>query len=204
MSVRTSFASWRAMRGLIELLRLPSGNSSSTTIGNGSVLQQNLFAILPRRSGGSNPTYVGLRLISSGAGTSSTPPPPALPAPAEPPGPPKPAGFRRWAKWIMGSVVSLILSFWVPKWGALIKIGGEAEIMMQGVEKAAEVVEKVATVAEKVTADVADQLPDDNQLKEAVIIVEHVSEEAVKDAQLVEQIIHEVTIVTSSASELLI
>ena len=64
---------------------------------------------------------------------------------------------------------------------------------MKEVEQAAEVVEKVATVVEKVSEEVADKIPGDhNKIKEAVLVVEHFSQEAAKDAQIAEQIIHKV------------
>lgn len=64
---------------------------------------------------------------------------------------------------------------------------------MKEVEQAAEVVEKVATVVEKVSEEMANKLPDDNKIKEAALVIEHISQEAAKDAHIAEQIIHKVT-----------
>ncbi|BBN70179.1 hypothetical protein Prudu_1443S000600, partial [Prunus dulcis] len=69
---------------------------------------------------------------------------------------------------------------------------GKAEIVMEEVEDVAEVVEKVANVAEKVSADVADELPDNSKLKETVLLVERASKVAAQDAQLTQDLIHKV------------
>lgn len=74
--------------------------------------------------------------------------------------------------------------------------------MIEDAEIVAEVVEKVATVAEKVSAQVADELPDDSKLKEAALFVEHVSGVTAQDAHLTENFIHKVFV--SSSSHLLL
>lgn len=71
---------------------------------------------------------------------------------------------------------------------------GEAEIVIEEVEKAAEVVEKVATVAENVSAEVAEILPDHTKFKDAALFVERVAKETAHDAQLTENFIHKVQI----------
>lgn len=60
------------------------------------------------------------------------------------------------------------------------------------VEKVAEVVEKVATVAEKISGDVASILPDHSKLKDAALMVEHISHATAKDAELTQHFIHKV------------
>lgn len=68
-------------------------------------------------------------------------------------------------------------------------------MVVEEVEKAAEVVEKVATVAEKVSEEVAESIPDDNsKLKEAAIWLEKASKAAAHDAQLTQDLIHKVCI----------
>lgn len=108
------------------------------------------------------------------------------------PDPPKPSRFPPWGKWVMGSILSLLIPFWKLKWDKLRQIEGEAEEVIEGAEIVAEVVEKVATVAEKVSAQVADKLPDDSKLKEAALFVEHVSEVTARDAHLTDDFIHKV------------
>ncbi|GAB2218038.1 hypothetical protein Droror1_Dr00001254 [Drosera rotundifolia] len=192
MSLRTTLNTSR-MRGLFQLLRLRSDPAAAQPIARSVVVG------FPRRC---EPAGLGLRLVSTGGlgngsgkldeeSTSSSSSLSPAAAPARPPRAPKP-GFPRWARWLLGSVFSLVLSFWMPKWGTLLQIGGEAEIVMQEVEKVAEAVEKVATMAEKVSADIAQQLPDDDKFKAAALIAEHVLEETANDARIVEQIIHKV------------
>lgn len=69
---------------------------------------------------------------------------------------------------------------------------GEAEVVLKEVEQTAEIVEKVATVVEKLSEDVANHLPDDNKFKKTVLVVEHISQEAAKDAYIAENLIHKV------------
>ncbi|KAL8136528.1 hypothetical protein V2J09_002529 [Rumex salicifolius] len=121
--------------------------------------------------------------------------------PSSPPPRPKP-WISIWVRWAAGSILSLLLSIWMPNWSTLLKIGGEAEFIMKESEKMAEAVEKVATMAEKVAEDVADQLPDNTKLKEAAKLVENISKEAAKDAHLADQIIHKVDSVEHDLEEL--
>ncbi|ONH90642.1 hypothetical protein PRUPE_8G066300 [Prunus persica] len=100
--------------------------------------------------------------------------------------------FGHWLKWMLGSILSLMLPFWAQNWGKLKRIEGKAEIVMEEIEDVAEVVEKVANVAEKVSADVADELPDNSKLKETVLLVERASKVAAQDAQLTQDLIHKV------------
>ncbi|XP_062177863.1 uncharacterized protein LOC133882674 [Alnus glutinosa] len=101
--------------------------------------------------------------------------------------------FPWWAKWVWGSILTFSLPLmWKQDWGKLRRIEGEAEMVVEEVETVVEVVEKVASVAEKISAEVADKLPAKSKLKEAALFVEHVSEEAVRDAQLTEDFIHKV------------
>ncbi|KAK9943223.1 hypothetical protein M0R45_008839 [Rubus argutus] len=101
--------------------------------------------------------------------------------------------IANWAKWILGSLLTVLISFWRDKyWGNLQKIEGEAEVVMEEVENVAEIIERVATVSEKVSAQVADKLPDHTKLKETALLVERVSEIAAQDAQLTQDIIHKV------------
>lgn len=65
-------------------------------------------------------------------------------------------------------------------------------MVVEEAESVAKVVEKVATVADKISAEVADKLPENGKLKEAALLVERVSEEAFRDAQLTEDFLHKV------------
>ncbi|WOK93351.1 hypothetical protein Cni_G02047 [Canna indica] len=106
--------------------------------------------------------------------------------------PPPRSRFSTWARWIFGSMLTLIFPMWGKKWGSLLRIGGEMETVTDAVEEVADAVEKVANVVEKVSSEVAEKLPDDGKLKDAVLLVEHVSREAAEDAHIAKDIIHKV------------
>ncbi|RWW64020.1 hypothetical protein BHE74_00028767 [Ensete ventricosum] len=89
-------------------------------------------------------------------------------------------------------MLTLILPFWEKKWRTLLRIEGEVEMVADAMEEVFEVVEKVATVVEKVSSEVAERLPEEGKLKDAVLSVEHVSREAAEDAHLAKDIIHKV------------
>ncbi|KAL0365180.1 UNVERIFIED_CONTAM: hypothetical protein Sangu_0615600 [Sesamum angustifolium] len=101
-----------------------------------------------------------------------------------------------------GSVVSLLMPFWKNKWDYLLTLEGEAAKVAEEVEAVAEVVEKVATTADKALTEVANQLPDKSKLKEAAQVMEHVSNVAAHDAQLIENIIEKVGDVKQDLEEL--
>ncbi|KAL0335080.1 UNVERIFIED_CONTAM: hypothetical protein Sradi_4719900 [Sesamum radiatum] len=105
-------------------------------------------------------------------------------------------------KWLLGSVVSLLMPFWKNKWDYLLTLEGEAAKVAEEVEAVAEVVEKVATTADKALTEVANQLPDKSKLKEAAQVMEHVSNVAAHDAQLIENIIEKVGDVKQDLEEL--
>ncbi|CAD5191395.1 unnamed protein product [Musa acuminata subsp. malaccensis] len=104
--------------------------------------------------------------------------------------PPPRSPLSTWARWVLGSMLTLILPFWEKKWRTLLRIEGEVEMVTDAVEEVFEVVEKVATVVEKVSSEVAERLPEEGKLKDAVLSVEHVSREAAEDAHLAKDIIH--------------
>ncbi|GFY90085.1 hypothetical protein Acr_07g0002820 [Actinidia rufa] len=95
---------------------------------------------------------------------------PSLPAPHKP-------IFPKWAKWLLGSILSLVLPFPSQKWKNFLTFEGKVEEVVEEVENVAEVVEKVATTAENVSAKVADKLPDNGKLKEAALLVEELENE---------------------------
>ncbi|KAJ6372020.1 hypothetical protein OIU77_002360 [Salix suchowensis] len=115
----------------------------------------------------------------------AVPPPPVS---RNPPG----SNFPTWAKWILGSILSIILPFWKRKREELKRLEGEAEIIVEEVGQVAEVVEKVAAVAEKVSEEVAEVLPENGKLKETALLIEQVSKAAVHDAKLTQDFIHKV------------
>lgn len=65
-------------------------------------------------------------------------------------------------------------------------------MVADAVEDAAVIVEKVANIAEKVSLDIAEQMPEDGKLKEAVLFVENVAKEVAEEAHHTQEIIHKV------------
>ncbi|XP_010690209.2 uncharacterized protein LOC104903797 [Beta vulgaris subsp. vulgaris] len=187
------------MRGLIELLQLCRSKTQNVLVKNA------VFATSRPRIGDNNNGLSKMQLADRArfvheddAATSGTTGSDGIPTPARPPSPtrpPSPAGRVPWIKMVFGSVFSLLLAFWAPKWTTLLRIGGEAEVVLKEVEQTAEIVEKVATVVEKLSEDVANHLPDDNKFKKTVLVVEHISQEAAKDAYIAENLIHKVEVV---------
>ncbi|KAJ9174918.1 hypothetical protein P3X46_013513 [Hevea brasiliensis] len=112
-------------------------------------------------------------------------------APVPPVDPPR-ANYASWAKWMLGSMLSLILPFWKEKWEKLKMIEGEAEIVGEEVESVAAVVQKAATMAENISAEVAEKLPENGKLKETAVLIERVSKATAHDAQLTRDFIHKV------------
>ncbi|XP_055814834.1 uncharacterized protein LOC129884570 [Solanum dulcamara] len=110
--------------------------------------------------------------------------------PVEPP-PSKPTFFA-WAKWLLGSILSIFLPLWKENWDSFRKIEGEVEKVAEEVEEAVEVVALVASKTENVMAGVAVKLPENSLLKEAAIAIENASDVVAKDAQLTSNFIHKV------------
>ncbi|XP_057495428.1 uncharacterized protein LOC130780461 [Actinidia eriantha] len=148
----------------------------------------------------------GLRLINANTGVSTKATTdmdkndkdqvqPSLPAPHKP-------IFPKWAKWLLGSILSLVLPFPSQKWKNFLTFEGKVEEVVEEVENVAEVVEKVAATAENVSAKVADKLPDNGKLKEAALLVEHVSSVIAKDAELTIDFIHKVEELENDLSDL--
>ncbi|KAF8044183.1 hypothetical protein BT93_A2229 [Corymbia citriodora subsp. variegata] len=189
MVATASFSSFSLLRGLVQSPRLVLANRLSQLHGDARWMLES----------GSSTDYRGLQRISRAYCKEADRPDSSdglnnasreIPKPL--PDPPKPSWFPPWVKWVMGSVLSLLIPYWKLKWDKLQQIEGKAEEVIEDAEIVAEVVEKVATMAEKVSAQVADKLPDDSKLKEAALFVEHVSEVAAHDAHLTEDFIHEV------------
>ncbi|XP_057422445.1 uncharacterized protein LOC130716254 [Lotus japonicus] len=99
--------------------------------------------------------------------------------------------FPSWLRWVLGSVLSLVLPFW-KYWQKFQMIEEEAEVVVEEVEEVAKVVEKVAMVAEKVSEDVAEMFPKDSNLHNAALVLERASEHAAHGAQQTEEFIHKV------------
>ncbi|KAF3439240.1 hypothetical protein FNV43_RR17515 [Rhamnella rubrinervis] len=65
-------------------------------------------------------------------------------------------------------------------------------MVVENVEKVAEIVETVAETVEEVADDIADQLPQDGKLHDAVRVVESIAKQSAIDAHLVDDLIEKV------------
>lgn len=106
------------------------------------------------------------------------------------PAPPRPNIFS-WVKWVLGSILPLMFSFWKQNWDSMLKLEGKVEEVTKEVEEVAEVVEKVASTTEKISAEVAEKL-DNGELKQVALMVEHASTIIANDARITEEFIHKV------------
>ncbi|KAG6741480.1 hypothetical protein POTOM_054740 [Populus tomentosa] len=207
MSAKGSWPSYN-LRSFLELIhryRASSGNvshscgsgSTVSKIGRGLSMHQGLQLIVASsnkwRRSHFNMLLSFLKFIVSLTMSDEVVPP--VP---NPPG----SNFPTWAKWILGSILSVFLPFWKQKGEELKRIEGEAEIIVDEVEHVAEEIEKVATVAEKVSEEVAEVLPENGKLKETALLIEHVTKAAAYDAKLTQDFIHKVDAVKHDIDDL--
>ncbi|KAB2617508.1 hypothetical protein D8674_013377 [Pyrus ussuriensis x Pyrus communis] len=102
------------------------------------------------------------------------------------PGVPGPS--HSWKGWLIGIVLSVILPFSRSKWGPLLALKKEVDMIVDTVEAVVEVVEQVAEKVEEVADDIGDSLPE-GKLKTALELVENIAKEAAKDAHLADELI---------------
>ncbi|XP_022741093.1 uncharacterized protein LOC111292784 [Durio zibethinus] len=114
------------------------------------------------------------------------------------------ASSNSWKSWILGILLSAVLSFWKHKWGPLLAMKEKVDRVVETAELVVEVVEKVAEEVEKVADEVADTLPKNGKLKEAVSFIETIAKETAKDARLAEELIQKVEDVEKEVIESLI
>ncbi|KAJ6370288.1 hypothetical protein OIU76_028542 [Salix suchowensis] len=188
MSAKGSWSFYN-LRSFLELIHRYRASSSNVSHSCGS------SSTVSRIGQGLSMHHQGLQLIVASSNKwrqshfNMTKSDKAVPPPvSNPPG----SNFPTWAKWILGSILSIILPFWKRKREELKRLEGEAEIIVEEVGHVAEVVEKVAAVAEKVSEEVAEVLPENGKLKETALLIEQVSKAAAHDAKLTQDIIHKV------------
>ncbi|XP_011045722.1 PREDICTED: uncharacterized protein LOC105140548 isoform X2 [Populus euphratica] len=176
MSAKRSWTSYN-LRSFLELIhryRASSSNVSTVSkIGQGLSIHQGLQLINAN-------SQKGRRFDSNKMKNDKV-------APAPVPNPPG-SNFPHWAKWILGTILSILLPFWQQEWEKLRRIE--------------EVVEKVATVAEKVSEEVAEVLPENGKLKQTALLIEAVSKATAHDAKLTQDFIHQVDAVKHDIDDL--
>ncbi|CAK9149029.1 unnamed protein product [Ilex paraguariensis] len=105
-----------------------------------------------------------------------------------PSGPPP----NSWKNWILGIVMTVILPLLSHKWGPLLKLKDGIETVVETAEEIAEAVEKVAEEVGKVAEEIADDLPENGKLRNALTFIENVAKETARDAQLADEFIEKV------------
>ncbi|KAJ4965271.1 hypothetical protein NE237_017120 [Protea cynaroides] len=208
MSIRRSFNSSN-MRTALLLISNRIRNPSPNQLANASIYKQSY--------GFSSMNHQGLRLLTVSRGIHSDSDSPllkkdeedkdhqaAVPHDQPPVSPPASKfNFPSWAKWALGSILTILLPFWKQKWENLKKIEGEVEVIEEEIEKVAEVVEKVADVAEKVSENVANNIPNDGPFKEAALVAELISKGVANEAHITQEIIHTVDELKEEVEELI-
>ncbi|XP_010518257.1 PREDICTED: uncharacterized protein LOC104793566 isoform X1 [Camelina sativa] len=111
--------------------------------------------------------------------------------------------FPSWGRWVIGSAMSLVLSFWNNKRIQKLKrIEVEAGLVVEGVEAVAEMVEKVATATDEMAEAMAEKLPEKSKMKQVALVLEHISEVAAHEAHLTQDFLHKVEKVTQDLDDL--
>ncbi|KAK7275803.1 hypothetical protein RIF29_16927 [Crotalaria pallida] len=80
-----------------------------------------------------------------------------------------------WKAWVIGTIVTILLSSSRGKWGPLLQLRDKIQITIDEVERVADIVEEVAETVEKV-ADVATKNLPEGKLHDAAEIVGQVAE----------------------------
>uniref|UniRef100_A0A5B7BDU0 Uncharacterized protein n=1 Tax=Davidia involucrata TaxID=16924 RepID=A0A5B7BDU0_DAVIN len=119
------------------------------------------------------------------------------PVPAKPPSP-------AWKKWMVGLMLSIILPSFRHKWGPFLVLKSKLDTAIETVESVTEVVEELAEEVEKLAEGVENKLPEDTKLKETMQSVEKLAKEAVKEADLAQELIHKVQDAEKEAEKALI
>ncbi|XP_027333895.1 uncharacterized protein LOC113848521 [Abrus precatorius] len=111
-----------------------------------------------------------------------------------PPGDPlpvDPASPGHWKVWIIGTIITILMSFTRGKWGPLLQLKEKIQTTIDEAEQVADIVEEVAEEVEKVAEGVVKHLPE-GKLHDAVESVEKVAEDIDKHAQNAEDVLEKV------------
>ncbi|KAK7385340.1 hypothetical protein VNO78_31056 [Psophocarpus tetragonolobus] len=105
--------------------------------------------------------------------------------------PPVDSSPGHWKLWIIGTIVTIFLSFTKSKWGPLLILKEKIETTIDEAESVANIVEEVADGVEKVAEEAAKHLPK-GKLRDAAEFVENVAENVEKQAQNAEDLLEQV------------
>ncbi|KAF9610816.1 hypothetical protein IFM89_025057 [Coptis chinensis] len=114
------------------------------------------------------------------------------------PGPPIPSGssFPGWSKWMLFTILPIILPLLSGNWGSLIAIKQKMDTALATVETVAEVIEEVAVKVDNIADKITDNLPDGSRLKTAIQMVDLLAENVIKGADLVEEVVDKVLLLS--------
>ncbi|KAI4307438.1 hypothetical protein L6164_030627 [Bauhinia variegata] len=84
---------------------------------------------------------------------------------------------------ILGTIMTVLLSFTKGKWGPLLKLKEELEERMDAIEDVMDMVEDAAEKVDKVAEGISDNLPD-GKLRDFADFVENLAEQVDKGAEL--------------------
>ncbi|RDX76214.1 hypothetical protein CR513_43815, partial [Mucuna pruriens] len=93
--------------------------------------------------------------------------------------------------WIIGTIITILLSFTKSKWGPLLQWKEKIEITIEEAERVADIVEEVAEGVEKVAEEAVKHLPK-GKLHDAAELVEKVAADIDKHAQNAEDVLEKV------------
>ncbi|KAF9611147.1 hypothetical protein IFM89_027202 [Coptis chinensis] len=114
------------------------------------------------------------------------------------PGPPIPSGssFPGWSKWMLFTILPIILPLLSGNWGSLIAIKQKMDTALATVETVAEVIEEVAVKVDNIADKITDNLPDGSRLKTAIQMVDLLAENVIKGADLAEEFVDKVLLLS--------
>ncbi|KAE9595964.1 hypothetical protein Lal_00030789 [Lupinus albus] len=96
-----------------------------------------------------------------------------------------------WKVWILGTIVTILLSFSRGKWGPLLQLKDKIGTTIDEAQRVADIVEEMAERVEKVAEEAAKKLPE-GKLQDAAEFIEKVAEDIDKHAENVEDALQKV------------
>ncbi|OIW04295.1 hypothetical protein TanjilG_32487 [Lupinus angustifolius] len=96
-----------------------------------------------------------------------------------------------WKVWILGTIVTILLSFSRGKWGPLLQLKDKIGATIDEAERVADIVEEVAERVEKAAEEAAEKLPE-GKFQDAAEFIGKVAEDIDKHAENVEDALEKV------------
>ncbi|QCE00655.1 uncharacterized protein LOC114195205 isoform X2 [Vigna unguiculata] len=96
-----------------------------------------------------------------------------------------------WKLWILGTIFSILASFFRGKWGPLLQLKEKVDTTIHEAHRVVDIIEEVAEEVDKVAEEAVKHLPE-GKFRHAVELVEKVAENVEKRAQRVEDALEKV------------